>query len=46
MYWRAMLNSSGKLGPLMNDRYLDIRPIGVRECVSRLVTERPPHGAR
>ena len=42
MYWRAMLNGSGKLGPLMNDRYPDIRPTGVREYVARLATERAP----
>jgi len=46
MYWRAMLNGSGKLGPLMNDRYPDIRPTGVREYVARLATERAPGGAR
>jgi len=45
MYWRAMLNGSGKLGPLMNDRYPDIRPTGVREYVARLATERAPGGA-
>ena len=44
MYWRAMLNGSGKLGPLMNDRYPDIRPTGVREYVSRLATEHTPNG--
>ena len=40
MYWRAMLNGTGKLGPLMNDRYPDLRPTGVREYVARLATER------
>lgn len=35
MYWRAMLTGRGKLGPLMNDRYPDVHPIGVREYVSR-----------
>jgi nucleoside-diphosphate-sugar epimerase len=35
MYWRAMLNGSGKLGPPMNDRYPDIQPTGVRAYVSR-----------
>jgi hypothetical protein len=46
IYWRAMLNGSGTLGPLMNDRYPDIRPTGVREYVSRLATERTPDGER
>jgi len=46
MYWRAMLNGSGKLGPLMNDRYPDIRPTGVREYVARLATERTSGGAQ
>ena len=46
MYWRAMLNGSGKLGPLMNDRYPDIRPTGVREYVSRVANEPAPAGAR
>ena len=46
MYWRAMLNGSGKLGPLMNDRYPDIRPTGVREYVARLATERASSGAQ
>ena len=46
MYWRAMLNGSGKLGPLMNDRYPDIRPTGVREYVARLATERASGGAQ
>jgi hypothetical protein len=45
MYWRAMLNGTGKLGPLTNDRYPDIRPTGVREYVARLATERAPGGA-
>jgi NAD(P)-dependent dehydrogenase (short-subunit alcohol dehydrogenase family) len=39
MYWRAMLSGSGTLGPLMNDRYPDIRPTGVREYVSRYLAE-------
>jgi nucleoside-diphosphate-sugar epimerase len=46
MYWRAMLNGSGKLGPLMNDRYPDIRPTGVREYVARLATDRAHGGAQ
>jgi nucleoside-diphosphate-sugar epimerase len=46
MYWRAMLSGSGKLGPLMNDRYPDIRPTGVREYVSRVATEGGPHGGQ
>jgi hypothetical protein len=36
MYWRAMLNGSGQLGALMNERYPNIRPTGVREYVARL----------
>jgi len=46
MYWRAMLNGSGRLGPLMNDRYPNIRPTGVREYVARLATERASGGAQ
>lgn len=33
MYWRAMLNGKGKLGPLMNAEYPDVHPTGVREYV-------------
>lgn len=33
MYWRAMLNGKGGLGPLMNARYPGIRATGVREYV-------------
>ena len=33
MYWCAMLNGKGKLGPLMNARYPAIHPTGVREYV-------------
>lgn len=33
MYWRAMLNGKGKLGPLANDRYLQIRPVTVEQYV-------------
>lgn len=33
MYWRAMLNGHGGLGPLMNARYPGIHPTGVREYV-------------
>ena len=45
MYWRAMLNGTGRLGPLMNERYPDIRPTGVQQYVSRLATEgAPPEG--
>ncbi|MHA7652846.1 NmrA family NAD(P)-binding protein [Mycobacterium sp. ML4] len=36
MYWRGMLNGKGKPGPLLNDRYPDIKPIGVREYVAGL----------
>lgn len=31
MYWRAMLNGKGKLGPLMNARHTVIHPTA---CVS------------
>ncbi len=36
MYWRGMLNGKGALGPLMNQRYPQIRPTTVREYVSTL----------
>lgn len=38
MYWRAMLDGTGRLGPLSNDRYPHIRPATV---VDHLVSERP-----
>jgi hypothetical protein len=34
------------LRPLMNDRYPDIRPTGVREDVSRLAAERAHDGSQ
>jgi len=35
MYYRSMLNGEGKLDQLMNDRYPSIRPVTVREYVTR-----------
>lgn len=35
MYWRAMLNGKGHLGPLRNAHYPAIRPTGVRDYVTR-----------
>jgi NmrA-like family len=35
MYWRAMLNGKGKLGPLVNARYPNLHPLTVREYVRR-----------
>ena len=37
MYWRGMLSGKGKLGPLMNERYPSIHPVGVREYVRGMV---------
>jgi nucleoside-diphosphate-sugar epimerase len=36
MYWRAMLNGKGKLGPLMNSKFPAIHPIGVRAYVKQM----------
>lgn len=36
MYWRAMLNGKGKLGPLMNARYPAVRPTTVPEYVKKM----------
>jgi hypothetical protein len=41
MYWRGMLNGKGRLGPLMNERYPAIHPIGVREYTKRMAAGNP-----
>lgn len=41
MYWRAMLSGKGKLEPLMNDRYPQIRPTGVREYTAAMAAGAP-----
>ncbi|MGD0840622.1 MAG: NmrA family NAD(P)-binding protein [Candidatus Acidiferrales bacterium] len=38
MYWRAMLNGKGKLGPLMNSTFPAIHPTGVREYVKQMAS--------
>lgn len=35
MYWRAMLNGKGKLGPLINAQYSHLVPLTVRDYVRR-----------
>lgn len=39
MYWRGMLNGKGKLGPLMNARYPEVHPTGVRGYAEGMVKE-------
>lgn len=36
MYWRAMLNGTARLGPLVNNQYPHITPLGVQDYVRSL----------
>ena len=45
MYWRGMLSSKGKLGPLMNAKFPAIHPMGVQEYAKKMTTSKTTSSA-